>query len=71
MLLKVDRPVAEVYPGGSEMAVVQGMQGQGTSITKRIDTDTVWRLLNQEAVGREDYLERFEAGYNLGPAACG
>ncbi len=53
------------------MAVVQGMQGQGTSITKRIDTDTVWRLLNQEAVGREDYLERFEAGYNLGPAACG
>jgi radical SAM protein with 4Fe4S-binding SPASM domain len=50
------------------MGLVEGRQGQGTEIGRRIATDTLWDLLNRRAVGRREYLERFEAGYNFGPA---
>jgi radical SAM protein with 4Fe4S-binding SPASM domain len=51
------------------MGIVKGVQGQGLDITQRVPTERLWELLNVPAVGRADYLARFEAGYNFGPGA--
>lgn len=51
------------------MAILKGYQGEGEVITKRILTETIWKLLNVPAVTRKEYLQRYEASYNYGPAA--
>lgn len=44
-------------------------QGQGHYIDRRVDSETLWELINEPPATRADYLARYEFGYNYGPPA--